>query len=204
MVLAVVDVGNMALGRLGARSIATLGDNSVEARAVNRLFNVVRDLLLGVQDWRFATARVALGGTGQVPLFPFTYQYFKPADCIKSRYLVPTEIGQLNLANDDRVPYEEGVDVFGGTQTPIINTTISPAALVYTRQLTDPSTWDSDFVSLMSIQLAAEIALAVTGNGQVANAMRQAASQAIEGLQPSGMNEGVSAQQRGSRATDVR
>lgn len=199
-----VDVANLALARLGARSIATLGDNSVEARSCNRLFNTVRDLLLGVQEWRFATARSGLIATDGGAPFPFLYQYVRPGFCIKPRFLTVAANGQNNMANDDRVPYEEGVATVDGVLAQVINTTISPATLVYTYQVTDPTLWEPTFLSTMSIQLAAEIALPVTGSGQIADAMAKAAERAMQALEPGVSNQGVSRQQRGSDSQAAR
>ena len=196
-----VDVANMALARIGARSIATLGDNSVEARACNRLFNVARDMMLGAADWSFATAVNPLTASGNTVLpFPWTAEYLRPVSNIKSRYLVPLVLTENNLGNDDRVPFAEGVTIAGGVLASVIWTTINPAALVYTFQVTDPNLWNPGFVSAFSIQLASEIALPITGNGQIAQALREAAGQAVQLLHPAGLNEGVSGTGTGGSA----
>ena len=200
-----VDVANMALSRLGARSIATLNDNSVEARACNRLFNVARDMMLAAADWRFATARSPLAQSGNAETvipFPWTYEYLRPAYCIKPRFLTVAQSAEAfyNAGNDDRVPYEEAISVVGGQQVGVIWTTVSPAMLCYTYQVANVSLWEPGFVSAFSMQLASEICMPITGNGQLASAMREAASQASSLLQPQGVNEGVNGRGSGGSA----
>ena len=103
--------------------------------------------------------------TGNAAPFPYTYEYARPGLCIKPRFLTVAGIGESGQSNDDRVPHEEGVNVVNGALAQVIWTTVSPANLVYTYQVVDPTLWEPTFASTMSIQLAAEIALPVTGNG---------------------------------------
>ena len=195
---AIVAASNVALAHIGARSISGMQENSVEARSCLRLFSSIRDRTLSMRDWRFATARSLLAPSGGDAPFPWQYQYLQPAQCIKPRAVTVTTSGSNDMANDDRVPFEEGVADIAGVLTQIINTSVTPAALEYTYQIVDPSLWDLGFMSAFALQLAAEIAIPITGNGKLAQAMRQAAAAAMDMMQPDGKNEGVSQQQRGA------
>lgn len=99
---------NFALSQVGTRStIASLTEDSNEARACNLWFDQTRDDMLQQAFWNFArkTATLSLlkqspGTPGFVgpasatwsnvyPAPPWQYQYAYPSDCLQVRYLQP-------------------------------------------------------------------------------------------------------------------
>lgn len=115
------EVCNLALSHLGARStIASLVEDSNEARSCNLVYATVRDIVLGMAFWNFArkTATLSLiksapgtpsnpGATGSVwttdwPAPPWLYEYAYPSDCIQVRFICP----QMNTGVD-------GIPIFG-------------------------------------------------------------------------------------------
>jgi hypothetical protein len=103
-----VDVANRALSLIGTRSqIASLTEDSNEARNVNLVFHSVRDELLRMAPWNCAmnftnlalicaapgTPENPTAGTTTwqkgIPPPPWSYEYAFPSDCLRCIYIVP-------------------------------------------------------------------------------------------------------------------
>lgn len=54
------DIVNMALVRLGANTVTSLSDGSRNANAANEIFTMIRDDMLSMHPWNFATRRAWL------------------------------------------------------------------------------------------------------------------------------------------------
>src|SRR5262245_30097648 len=103
-----VDVANRALSLLGTRSsVASLTEDSNEARVLSVWIDSVRDELLRLAPWNCAKMWKSLAlicaapgtpenpsqGTPQwqrgVPPPPWAYEYAYPADCLRPLWIVP-------------------------------------------------------------------------------------------------------------------
>lgn len=62
-----VDICNSALQTVGAKRIVSLGDNSVNARACNNVYESLRDLELSAHPWNFAIKRASLPAASPAP-----------------------------------------------------------------------------------------------------------------------------------------
>lgn len=106
--VATVDIANRALSAIGTRSqIASLTENSAEARAANLLIEPLRDELLRMAPWNCATNFATLSlicaapGTPENPTAgttawqkgqpapPWAYEYAYPSDCLRPLWIVP-------------------------------------------------------------------------------------------------------------------
>lgn len=114
------DLSNQALGAIGAKAtIASMNENSPEAKACLREFASARDELLRKAHWDFARKAVngtvlksAPGTPGNVnpatavwdpttqPPLPWLFEYTYPSDCIQVRRI----ISQLNQSTGPAVP----------------------------------------------------------------------------------------------------
>ncbi len=102
------DIANRALSAIGTRSqIASLTENSNEARNCNLLFDSLRDELLRLAPWNCATnfnnlaLICAAPGTPEnptvgasswqkgIPPPPWSYEYAYPSDCLRPLWIVP-------------------------------------------------------------------------------------------------------------------
>ena len=63
----IVDIANKALTYLGSDAITNLTDDTVEGRAINRIFEQSRDYCLRDHPWKFAMIRVALAADTTAP-----------------------------------------------------------------------------------------------------------------------------------------
>lgn len=106
--VAEVDIANRALASIGTRSqIASLTENSEEARTANLLIFALRDELLRMAPWNCATnfnnltLVCAAPGTPEnptqvlaawqkgIPAPPWAYEYLYPSDCLRPLWIVP-------------------------------------------------------------------------------------------------------------------
>lgn len=106
--VALTDIANRSLGTIGTRSqIASLTENSPEARAAALFIEPLRDELLRMAPWNCATnfnnlalicaapgtpenpnAGTATWQKGQ-PAPPWAYEYAYPSDCLRPLWIVP-------------------------------------------------------------------------------------------------------------------
>lgn len=133
----VVDLCNMALGRLGEEPITDL-TNTTNGKRCNRVFAHVRDELLRLDDWRFALARTSLAATTTTPDSTFDYEYPLPSDFVRLVAL--------------KSSYDWSVE--GGS---ILTNTTAPLHILYVQQVTDPTEYPPDFFSALAWRMAIEL-----------------------------------------------
>jgi hypothetical protein len=151
----------MALGKVGADSITAITDASANARACNRFYEPVRDELLRRHAWSFAINRATLAQLAEAPAFGYDHAYQLPASPYCLRVL------ELYEERDSGYDYLiEGRKLISDSDT---------ARIKYIAQITDPAQFDSSFVEALATRLAAEIAIPVTGESGIAEAMMKLA-----------------------------
>lgn len=190
-----LDVCNLALGRIGTRSaIASLTEASPEAYYCRLFYAQARDATLMAEDWRFATAFQALALSGTAP-GRWRYQYAMPADCLKAHGIVDPRCiapDAVNPATFPPVRFERGLGLDGGgAQVPAIWTDEAGAVLKYTAQVENPGLWEAAFITALSWELAAEIAVPITGNAALQQAMFVGFQQSVAAARNASANQGV-------------
>lgn len=138
-----VDICNGAIQLLGGLRITSLSDNTVEGRACNARYAIMRDAEITRHPWRFAVDRVTLAPDATAPAFEFTYAFTWPTDCLRP---IPgrdvtdwTNEGRKILTND------------GDT-----------LQLRYVKRVTDTAQFDPLFVLALEAALALNICEQVT------------------------------------------
>lgn len=165
---AAVEVANLALAHLKEAPIRTFDYSSVASRWFKNHYAAHRDAYLAQQDWDFATSLVQLPAETVQPPFRWTYQYRKPSDCLR----VPQQTvdgkpdGQLIR-----------LEVVGQK---ILTDQTPPFPLRYIRRVTRESEFPPLFVHGFALFLAAACAHVITGKNSRAEALRQAALDALE------------------------
>jgi len=133
-----VDICNLALQQIGAKSISSLGDDSPRARACNRVYAHARDSEIRAHPWSFARARVSLAAKSTDPAFGYSKAYQLPADFLR---LLPTR---------EQTDFQiEGGDILTDDGAPL--------KVVYLRQVTDPNTFDQGFIDLLVARVARDV-----------------------------------------------
>ena len=144
------DIANMALSRLGETQISDFTENTPNASAVRLHYGTVLDSLLRMHNWNFATARATLTALSTAPIFGHTYAYALPADCIRLSSLNGIQADQAET--DFRI---EGINLL---------TDATAANICYVRRIEDTTLFDSLFVEVLILKLAAVLALDVTNS----------------------------------------
>ena len=178
-----VQIAKLALQHIGDRwDITALDDASPEAEQVSLIFDDTRDALLWAHPWGFAkkfTSPAALSGT--VP-GNWDYMYTYMTDALTVRGIIdPTK---ENLT----IKFEVARNSSGAK---VILTNQEDPEFVYTQAITDPNEFDPQFVLAFSYMLASRLAIPLTGDGSIAQAMLQQALISVGAAEETDSNEGV-------------
>ena len=148
-----VQIYNMALNNLGvSASIQNTTQQDPRSVTLNNFYGVALRQVLKDFDWNFASKDRELTPTFNTPANPkYQYEYDYPNDCISARQIL----------NSDKVQFEVVSNESGAR---VINTTISPATLRYTRYVDKETYFTPEFAIALSWYLAFLVALAITGS----------------------------------------
>ncbi len=170
------DIINDALGLIGARRITLLSSGEPNANFALCFYAALRDDLLRLSHWRFATGRANLAQDPVTPAFEFAFQYTLPSDLIKLR--------EYNGANTDST----NLTLFERSQIPRFKvegrkllTNDGEVKIVYTKRITNPSLFDPMFFQTLSTWLASKLADAITKDREKSDSL---VKQALEVLLP--------------------
>lgn len=78
-----IDLCSRALVKIGAGSISSFEDGTVEAEVAASLYSVVRDSLLSIHPWNFATAYASPPRLAATPVAEFSSAFLLPSDCLR-------------------------------------------------------------------------------------------------------------------------
>lgn len=151
-------IANLALDNIGSNSaIASLGENSPEAKACKLWYDMSRQHTLEAFDWSFARRRLALAThPDAAPYQRWSFRYQYPANCLKARKI------ENPLGPDaDAIPYEIELSDDGSAKTILSN--LDEAVLIYTSDITQTSLFSMFFVDTLASLLASRIAIKLTG-----------------------------------------
>jgi hypothetical protein len=148
------DICNAALVRLGyKKTIGNIYEGSMASRIFLRIYGQTRDAQLRASDWGFAEG-IAAGVVAGIAPFPWLYQYAYPGDCLKVRDI----FNQQSYAGDQNNPtpndWRTGNALINNVSQEVVWANIVNATLVYTRQVTSPAAWTSDFAEGLIAALA--------------------------------------------------
>lgn len=143
-----VSICNLALQKLGATRIASLTDDSRNARSCNAAYEHIRDVELADHDWNFARARTTVAADATAPAFGYAYSYTLPADCLQIR---PDNSADL----DWQIEGNNLLTNWG-----------APLELVYTRRVEDPNLFHRAFIEALACRLAIHMCDEITQSNQ--------------------------------------
>lgn len=181
-----VAIANQALGLIGANYLTatSLPDSSgtPEANYINQWYAPLRNAVLEDRDWTFAVTKVLLTpvgspGTGGTPVLPpmWGFEYQLPSDCLRVVKLFNPIVstGSPNLSGD--------TDDFEAPEIPVQFEVLKRYAfcnessvwMKYVQQITDTTQFSPNFVVALAARIAMELALPLTNNVQLFQAMSQ-------------------------------
>ena len=170
-----VDICNFALGRIGVdRTIASMDEQSKEARNCKRFYPFARDLVLEAVPWPFAVRAKALAPVTEAELVPgWTNAYSLPQDAASLVEVVPAgEVtdavgyyttacdGPWNAPRKSRYAFRRALSDDG--TLPVVLTNLTDAYGVYVAKVTNTAAFSTMMVSLIADRLAMEIAMPLT------------------------------------------
>jgi len=137
----VLQIYNLALMAVGAASLVTVADVSVQADVVRAWYPFCRDSLLRSHPWNFAEKRTTLTPVvGTTPTMDYAYFFDLPSDCLKLRKLSDEAVDSPYKVEGRRIACDD----------PAIS-------ILYTYRITDPTYFDPIFVDCLVAMLAWKI-----------------------------------------------
>lgn len=152
------EIANMAISHLGiGKEIANIEtEQSEEASACRRFYDVCYQSMLVEHDWNFATEFYTLELIETQPSEEWHYSYRFPSNCLKVRRVLS---GARVEVDGLRVPFKILKDNVGK----VIYTDADNAQIEFTRDVSDPTFYSAQFQLALSFRLASYIAPRVTG-----------------------------------------
>lgn len=202
-------------------TIASLTEESNEAEKCRLLYNDTRDEVLQKAFWNFAKKTAVLGelksapGTpsnptgatewsDDFPAPPWLYEYGYPSDCLQMRYIIPqvqTGVVGVPLTSNGggAYPYvlgpaarfEIASDIVDSVQRTVVLTNQYQAIGCYTLRVTNENLFSSSFVDAFAAVLGARLAMALTGDKELAKLQFSLANQYVIEARASDGNEGL-------------
>ena len=193
-----VEIANSALRKLGAERIASLSEDNKRARLIQDAFPLLRDEVLRAHPWNFAINRRELAQVATDPISGFTRQYQIPVDILRVLWVSDGTVADTPY-HSNRVaihPWAREGDR--------ILCEVSPCKIVGIKQVTDVSKFGANFVEVLAMRLAADIAYAVTQSSTMQQSMFQAYEQFLRTARSFDAQEGSVQQVTASEWLDVR
>lgn len=182
------DVVNLALAQMGFKSrIGSLYDGSMAAKAALTVYAQTRDAVLRANDWDFSEQIAVAVLTGNAAPAPWAYEYTYPVNCLKLRALFGANY-PTDMNNPIPSLWKIGNSV-AGSGAEVIWSQVASATLVFTAQVTKPSSWNAGFieafVSALALRLSALLPSSVPpgdlikANAEIAPSVIQTAASEI-------------------------
>jgi len=160
----VISICNLALSNIAKPDIQDIDEDSAEAVACKRFYAHTLDVLLQSYPWRFARTTQALAEVANTRADRWGYAYQRPTDCLK--VLRVSDVYDLAYMQSDGLSVIAGgyaYDIEGDT----VYCGLTPAYLVYTQRLTDPTKFPPLFIEALAWHLAVRLAMPLTRDPKV-------------------------------------
>tara|TARA_R110002020_G_scaffold61731_8_gene165810 strand:+ start:446 stop:1033 length:588 start_codon:yes stop_codon:yes gene_type:complete len=154
-----VQIANLALVHVGGSAIISLTDDTNEARAVNQVYDLVRDAVLSDHPWNFAIKRVIPSVDAGTPVYDFAYRFDLPTDYLRL------------------VGIEDNPDYKISGQ--FIECDSNPIKIKYVGENDTPTEYDAMFVMAFALRLASTIAERLTQSSVLSKELMEAYQFAI-------------------------
>jgi len=157
MPASVVQICNLALAKIGSPPIASLDQDSREARACSLTFPFARDEVLQLRPWASCVTRSSLTMLDTAPLFEFKSAWQLPADYIDL----------VRLGDDDNAQIKHRIE------GRVLLTNTDTARIIYIFRNEDTSTFEPVLSDLIASRMAIDLALMVANSASLANGLTQ-------------------------------
>ena len=168
-------IANQAIALIGDNQPAVTGqapnfDSSTAGIALRRLYGPCIATVGRQFAWDMARNTVALTLSGNTPPWPWSFEYLYPPNGIELWQIHPNNLGDVN----NPLPYNWNVAnaVVAGQQQRVIWSNLADAYATYNNNPNE-NTWDALFREAVVRLLASELAMAVAGKPDIAEALLQ-------------------------------
>lgn len=161
-----VQICNMAILRVGGKSISSLTENSREAEICNVFYASCRDQVLSGFPWNFSKKQEALALLAAAPPTNWAYAYALPVGCLKVISVVVP--GARVVRSREAIPFSVGT--YAGVRA--LLTDMPDAELEYIAAV-EESFFTPAFESCLAWRLASELAGPLFGKPDLASAAKQ-------------------------------
>jgi len=146
MATSIVSIYNLALQKLGAQRVASVDEDSRNARSCGACYEHLRDSELRSRPWVFSIKRASLAASATAPIslidtvFPAGAAFPLPSDCIRPLF-PPRTYNDWVIENIDGSPA-------------ILTNDSAPLGIRYISEVTDPTKFDENFVEMLACRMA--------------------------------------------------
>lgn len=176
-----ITICNLALAQLGQAPISSLEQEDEKARRLNLFYEPVRDEVLRTHNWGFAGVAEPLALLEKEPDVQNGYTYKYPAEALFVRRVFDPQSPEVSLA------FKESFRTDLHCRTLTVSSRRAHAE--YTRRITDENLFDPAFVKSFSLALACDLAVALTGDAQLAAQILQKYTLSLDEARRSNMTE---------------
>lgn len=132
---------NLALLKFGNRSIASMNEESTEAKACKVLYPLLRDEMIAAHPWNFAMRRADISAQlAAAPEFQYDYAYTLPPKCLRVWELYGVDVEWVIEGKELLTDQEEEIYIR------------------YLEQITQAGYFPPAFVNCLALRLGAELA----------------------------------------------
>ena len=191
-----IAICNLALAQLGQAPISSLEQDDEKARRLKLFYEPVRDEVLRTHNWAFAGVEEPL-----TPVEDDTPQagkvlYKYPVQALFVRRVFCPERAQQAL------PFREYFRA--DLHCRVLETTAPRAYASYTQRILDENLFDPAFVKSFSLALACDLAVALTGDGNLAAQLLEKYTLSLDEARRSNMTENFTRANDSSAFAEVR
>lgn len=170
------DICNMALAYIAKGRIASMEEQTEQARQCKLFYDTTKKDLLRNYTWGFAKRITKLAELTQTEPSPYwTHIYAYPQKCVAVRKLFDAETGIQVLAGQ-----QEEWDLYMASDNVLaIGCNVPKAYIEYTYDVDDTNLFSADFIDAFTHMLAFNICIQLTGNSGLQQTQYQLAQQAL-------------------------
>jgi len=183
-----VEICNIALYRVGAERITSLAANNKRAKLCNDIYPFERDLLLREHPWNFATKRISLAKTVNIPEYGFDSEFQLPPDYVR---VIDTEYGDYETfeykIEGDKLLCDE-----------------SSVKIEYITKISDTTKFDAKFTEVLALRIASRLAYSMVNSSTLQERIFGEADASMRDARLFDAQEGTPRKLRKSDWTSVR
>lgn len=178
-----VEICNIALQNLGAKSIASLSEGTPESTACNIRYDMVRRAVLESHPWNFAIKRAQLTLSSTAPAFGYTNAFTLPPDFVRivataeqldHITFAPSFNGYLTISYQQAFAKADDYKIeIHTTGDRVLLSDDSTKKILYVYDNETTGLFPPLFIEMLAKGLSAAIAYRVTGNKSLAQAEQQ-------------------------------